>query len=235
VGETAFLDVHPRSSPDLARIFGEQGVVLVGDVLTLEEAEELKGHVERYRRLALPAVPEDWVRYEPDGSVRGMYYLDRVDPFFESFGRRDDLRELVERVTGKRARFSSIDTFDKPATVGSPSLAHQDGIYFAETDVEIQNLWIPIDPSHVENGALQYWPGTHTCGYLPHVPAPDDPYLKMLDPSVLEELGPPAVAELEPGGGAIHSELIVHASPPNLSTEPRRAMTVAYKLHLAAA
>ena len=224
------LDVYPRDAGELHAVYEEQGVLLVADVLTPAEVDELARNVERYRRWMLQGVPEDWARYEADGTVRTMHYLDRVDPWFEQFGRREDLRLLVEQVTGASARFSSLETFDKPPLVGSPSLVHQDGVYFDGTEIEIFHMWIPIDSATAENGALLYWPGSHKEGLLPVEPVASDPFLKTVAGDVVERLGAPVVAELEPGSAALHSALVVHSSPPNASPHPRRALAIAYKL-----
>lgn len=209
--------------------FVEQGVVIVGGALAAADVEELAAHVERYRKWLAPAVPDDWLRYEPDGSIHGMYYLDRVDPWFKDFGARDDLRALVARITGWNLKFSSLETFNKPARVGSPSLVHQDGIYFEGTPTRIAHIWIPLDPAREGNGALHYWRGTHRAGLLPHRPVEHDPYLKTIDPIAADGLGAPVVAEVDPGDVVVHSDRVVHASPPNTSPQARRAVGVAYK------
>jgi phytanoyl-CoA hydroxylase len=227
---TGALPAYDRDSQELGDVYADQGVVLVADVLDDQEVGELAQNIERYRRWMLPAVPHDWARYEADGTVRTIHYLDRVDPWFERFGKREDFRLLVERATRCAAEFSSLETFNKPPHVGSASLVHQDGVYFDGTSVSIFHMWIAVDAATGENGALLYWPGTHRRGLLPVEEVAGDPYLKTIAPAVVDELGPPRVAELGPGSAALHSGLVVHASPPNTSSRPRRAISLAYKL-----
>jgi phytanoyl-CoA hydroxylase len=224
------LEVMSQDANGLAGRFDRDGVVLVRDIFSRSAIAKLERNVERYRRWLLAGVPQEWVRYERDGSVRGMYYLDRVDPFFRAFGEQEQLRELVERIGGVRALFSSVETFHKPAEVGSAARAHQDAIYFLGRPVRIIHIWIPLDAARAENGALRYWPGTHSQGLLPHEPVPEDPYLKVVPDAVVQRLGPPAVAELDPGSVSVHADRILHTSPPNNSLQQRRAVVVAFKV-----
>jgi ectoine hydroxylase-related dioxygenase (phytanoyl-CoA dioxygenase family) len=221
--------VHAPDSPDLAEVFARDGVVLVADACPPDTIRELTRNVERYRKWIAPAVPPEWVRYEPDGNVRGMYFLDRVDPWFAEFCSSDRLRALVERIAGRPVDAAGVETFDKPPG-GSPSLVHQDGIYQEGTARQVLNAWIAVDDATPANGALHYWPGLHRNGLLPHVPAPDDPTLQTVAPEVLATLGGPRTAVLPSGSLAVHHPRAVHGSPGNDSVGSRRAVVVAYEL-----
>lgn len=222
------LPVLDRADPALERHFAENGVVLVRDALPLADVAELERHVERYRKWLLPAVPADWARYEPDGTVRGMYFMNRVDPWFAGFGEREDLADLARTVSGRAVKFDAIETFDKPARVGSSSLIHQDGIYFEGTDIRVLHIWIPLEEASYDNGAVQYWPGTHR-ELLPHE-ATGDPHLRAITADAAASLPDPLIAEVGPGSVSIHHDRVVHASPANTSGRPRRAVLVAWRL-----
>jgi ectoine hydroxylase-related dioxygenase (phytanoyl-CoA dioxygenase family) len=224
------LAVHTKAHPDLRATFDRDGVVLVRDLLTPEEVLELRQNIHRYEKWMLPAVPEDWSRRESDGSIRGMYYLERVDPFFETFTQRADLPLLVEQVTGHAATFASMETFHKQPKVGGPSKVHQDGFYYVGSEITGVNVWIALDDADEENAALKYWPGSHRRGLLPHGGVEGDPYFRALTEGQLEEFGAPAWAVLPSGSGAMHSDTIVHGSDPNRSDQPRLAVALTYTL-----
>jgi hypothetical protein len=223
------LPVMARHDPGITGRYEADGVVAVRDVLSRAEVDELAHNVERYRRWVLPAVPADWVRREADGTVRGMYYVDQADPYFHAFGQRADLRALVEGVTGCRAEFTGLETFDKPARVGSPALPHQDGVYFEGTPTRLAHVWLPLEVAERANGAMLYWVGTHHNGLVEHAPT-EDPYLRAIPDHVVAALPAPCVAELEPGSAVVHCDRIVHASPPNRSPQSRRAVVLAWTL-----
>ncbi len=227
------LEIHDKDDPDLAEAYQRDGVVLVRELLTEAEVAEMRHNIARYEKWILQAVPEDWSRREADGSLRGMYFLERADPFFKAFGERTDFAAIVSRITGARASFASMETFHKPALVGSPSLVHQDGVYYTGTTIQGVNMWVALDHAGADNGALKYWPGTHKLGLLPHGGTEGDPYFRAMRPEDLDPLGAPVIAELPPGWGAFHSDMIVHGSDANTSPERRLAIAATYTLDVA--
>lgn len=224
------LDIHVRDDAGLGDAFERDGVVLVRELLSTDEVAELRYNITRYEKWMLPHVPEDWQRREADGSIRGMYFLERVDPWFERFAARPDLPRIVEQITGRKARFASMETFHKQPRVGSPSLVHQDGVYYVGTPIVGVNVWIAVDDATESNAALKYWLGTQRLGLLAHGESPGDPFFRKMDPELVRSLGEPAIAELPSGWGAFHSDLIVHGSDANVSSRQRLAIAMTYTL-----
>ncbi|MEU2608421.1 phytanoyl-CoA dioxygenase family protein [Streptomyces albus] len=227
---SASLEVHSVDSDELHDAFTRDGVVLVRDLLGPEQVTELRRNIARYRKWLLQALPDDWSRREPDGTLRGMYFLERADPYFAAFGADPRFSGLVERITGRAASFASMETFHKPARVGSPSLVHQDGIYYEGTSIVGVNMWIALDDARRDNGALKYWPGSHREGLRPHGGVADDPYFRAMAPAAVEAMGPPVLAELTPGSAAFHHDKMVHGSDANTSDAPRLALAATYTL-----
>lgn len=224
------LDVHNIDSPDLPAVFQRDGVVLVRDLLSAAQVTDVRRNITRYRKWLVQALPDDWSRTEPDGTLRGMYFLERVDPYFAELGNRPRFTEIVTRITGRTARFASMETFHKPARVGSASLVHQDGAYYVGTSIVGVNMWIALDEADRTNGALTYWPGSHRDGPRPHSGIPDDPYFKAMPPDAVAALGEPTYAELPPGWAAFHHDMIVHGSAANRSDRDRLALAATYTL-----
>jgi hypothetical protein len=222
------FDVH---DPQLPAAYARDGVVIIDGALSAGEVDEISRNVERYRTHMLPGVPSDWVRYVGDGVVSGMYYMERVDPYFEGLSAHPGLQGIVEAVSGVQASPMGVETFDKPAELGSPALPHQDGVYFLGTPTRIAHIWLPLDPVGPANGAMWYWPGTHRHEIGRHVPT-DDPWLVQLDPELVAQLPAPRIATLSPGSVILHHDRIVHASPPNTSEASRRALAIAWQLAL---
>jgi ectoine hydroxylase-related dioxygenase (phytanoyl-CoA dioxygenase family) len=230
-GQSRTMNVYPSDSNDIVDTYSAEGVVLLSDVFTMAETEDIRRQIHRYEKWLLPAVPDDWVRREIDGSVRGMYWMEQVDPFFAAFGARDDLGQIVERVTGESAVFKAgIETFHKQPLVGSPSLVHQDGIYYEGTNIRGVNVWIAIDEATAENAALHYWPGSHKHGLIEHGSVEGDQYFRAISPHLVEDLGPPMLAELKPGSIAIHHDKMVHGSPGNSSEHARLSLVLTFEL-----
>jgi ectoine hydroxylase-related dioxygenase (phytanoyl-CoA dioxygenase family) len=129
----------------------------------------------------------------------------------------------------------------KPAKVGSEKPWHQD-MAFAPADFHsrygnVLTAWIAVDPATVDNGCLQFVPGSHKLGVLPHVgdaehadgqPRQTAPVEPHVDPRTVAALRAPAYAQLSPGSGAVFDGYLVHRSAPNTSTAPRRAISFVF-------
>lgn len=129
----------------------------------------------------------------------------------------------------------------KPATVGSEKPWHQDMAFapegFHDRYVNVLTAWIAVDRATVDNGCLQFVPGSHLLGVLPHVgdvehrdgqprrTAPVEPHI---EPRRLATLPAPVHAPLAPGSGAVFDGYLAHRSAPNTSVEPRRAISFVF-------
>lgn len=225
----------PNGSLDLeqaARLFADDGALYAGEVLDADELLEVRGHLKRYAEHVVPNLPENilakTVRIEEDGTaLRSCYFMDQIDDYFHAFGNREDFKELIRAVAGWEPELYVVETFNKPATVGSAASAHQDCAFLPLEPMDIAHLWIAIDESTVENGALRYWLGSHSGGLLPHVPAQ---WGQGVDPALVDYDDPRmTVMEIPPGSAAIHSGLVVHDSPPNTSGRSRLGLLCGYR------
>ena len=107
-------------------------------------------------------------------------------------------------------------------------LWHQDGGYTAtQTDRVVEalrmvNVWAPLVPAREANGCMQFVPGTHKLGVVPHVQR--EHYLE-IPQEVLDLLRPaPVSIELDPGDVVLFSNLLFHQGLPN------RADTIRWSL-----
>lgn len=144
--------------------------------------------------------------------VPGMFHL-----FFHP-----GLLDIVESILGPEIRLYPNYTVRPklPEWKGTEVLWHQDGAYTqdytksaAVSSMSMVNVWTPLVPARVENGCMEFIPGTHTRGVVKHVDA--GYYLEI----VPEELGPRlagAVAiELDPGDIVLFHNLLFHRGLPN--------------------
>ncbi len=114
---------------------------------------------------------------------------------------------------------------------GTRVLWHQDGGYTGQVqkddgapvaDLHMVNAWAPLLPARVENGCMQFIPGTHKLGIVPHLSRTH--YLEIA-PDHLNPLLPQAVnIELDPGDAVLFHNLLFHSGLPN------RAKTIRWSL-----
>ncbi|KAM9850147.1 ectoine dioxygenase isoform 1-T3 [Aulostomus maculatus] len=115
---------------------------------------------------------------------------------------------------------------------GVPYVAwHQDIRYWGIAGGPVLSVWLALDDSLKENGALQVIPGSHTCGMLPHQAATRPGNMLSVNQEIPEELlhtGDALLCPLLAGQMSIHDGLLVHASDANTSQKRRCGFVIRY-------
>ncbi|XP_072520007.1 L-threonyl-[L-threonyl-carrier protein] 4-chlorinase [Salminus brasiliensis] len=115
---------------------------------------------------------------------------------------------------------------------GLPYVAwHQDMKYWGLDGGPVVSVWLALDDSLEDNGALQVIPGTHHSGLLPHHQAKRAGNMLTVNQEIPEELVQEENAVLCPllaGQMSIHDGLLVHASDPNTSQRRRCGFVIRY-------
>lgn len=129
----------------------------------------------------------------------------------------------------KAVRFWHDQLFLKPARHGGVVAWHQDYSYWTRS-VPMQHLtaWVGLDDAYIENGCLQYIPGSHNWGYLekPSLTGEMKGLAAFLNDEQLKALENPVPIEMEKGHATFHHPLLVHGSFENNSDRPRRAFVL---------
>ncbi len=103
---------------------------------------------------------------------------------------------------------------------------HQDAPYWPMEQVGALSAWIAVDDVTVDNGCMQFIPGSHKHGRLAPVA------LGTEGASVLKEIEgtapEPVVMEMEAGGVTLHHGCTFHYATPNRTSSPRRALAIIY-------
>ena len=126
-------------------------------------------------------------------------------------------------------RFWHDQIFWKPPKQGGVVAWHQDYSYWTRTKpVAHLTCWCALDDSTIENGCLQYIPGSHQWGLLPKpVIAGDLQGIKdFLNDEQREQFEHPQFAEVKAGEAIFHHSLTLHGSGANTSSKPRRAFVI---------
>lgn len=104
--------------------------------------------------------------------------------------------------------------------------AHQDWTIVDEKEHVALNCWVPLCDVTSENGALSILPGSHFDN-LEVIRAPTLPFFfSGNDDAVLKELIP---MEVKAGTAVILNQSVIHYSPPNRSSNIRKAITAGVK------
>jgi phytanoyl-CoA hydroxylase len=164
----------------------------------------------RLHRLVQPCLDDAPRSFRPELHLPGLFGL-----FFHP-----RLLDVVEEFLGPEIRlYPNYTARPKlPDWDGTLVLWHQDGGYTEGAAVDVLrmvNIWAPLVPARVENGCMEFVPGTHRLGVVPHV---SRKYYKEIAPEVLAEWEARAVPiELNPGDVVLFHNLLFHRGLPNRS------------------
>jgi phytanoyl-CoA hydroxylase len=196
--------------------------------------KEIERELARYTEDVVPNLPAGDVIWEPeplaDGrrAIRNLFRLDKHSRFFSELGQDAGLLNLMNRLLHGEAEVTGVETFSKPAYVGSVVPYHQDNAYFNLVPPDSLTCWIALDDSTLENGCVQYARGSHR-ELRPHKRSGvKGNSLMMAEPPAPGEFE--EVAGVLPRGGAIlHHCVLMHRSEPNRSARSRRGLLIVYR------
>lgn len=119
-----------------------------------------------------------------------------------------------------------------PARPGAIFHWHQDLAYWPKTpEPETVTVWLALDDTDVENGCLNFVPGSHTEPKLrPHLPLHGDRDTSHTIVAQIDESKEPIVpAPIRRGDALCFRERLLHGSGGNTSDRWRRAYVIAFR------
>lgn len=206
------------------------GVVRIAQFLSTAEVTAVRAELERYIRDDLAAQPADARTYEKDGkTVRNLWRLEKYNVFFRQLGERADIRSLVAKLVHGEPVLMAVETFNKPARIGSGVPYHQDNAYFCQTPPDVLTVWIAIDAVTPSNGPVFFVNGSHKAGLLPTKPSG----VRGNSIGMAEAPGVPVEEQfcglLAPGDATIHHCNTIHHSAPNTTEHSRLGLLLVYR------
>jgi ectoine hydroxylase-related dioxygenase (phytanoyl-CoA dioxygenase family) len=135
---------------------------------------------------------------------------------------------MVEQVIGPDIILWGSMLFAKPAGDGKAVPWHQDGRYWPIEPLETVTVRVAIDGSDLENGCMQYIPGSHKSRSLElhEIDIRDDMALGQRMAEVDDSKAADCI--LAPGQISLHDVYTVHGSAHNRSTKRRADYAIRY-------
>jgi hypothetical protein len=135
----------------------------------------------------------------------------------------------AEQLLDGPVRFWHDQLFCKPAGHGGVVSWHQDYSYWSRTTpIAHLTCWIALDDTSLENGVIQFIPGSHLWDLLPVTGLAGDmeSIREVLSVEQWEALSNPTHVPMKKGECSFHHPLTVHGSTRNHSPDPRRATVI---------
>jgi len=194
-----------------------------------ERLEKIRADLDRFRD-RLYEVEAGYLN-RPEQVVCHLLGAWRVDTLFHDLIFAPPVTIPAAQLLGvRRVRFWHDQVFYKPPRHPGVVPWHQDYSYWTRsTPPNHITVNILLDDANLENGALQYVPGSHRWPLLPKV-ALDGPMEALLDhvPTDQRRLFLPVASLGRAGEASFHHAFTVHGSYGNRSGGPRRAIVLNY-------
>ena len=215
----------PSLSSDEVDFYHREGYLIPKVNLSEEELHRFQQSLDRVVEQNPGVRPEFLVsaHLETKGAegVRGSYD-------FLELGQQPLILEAVAQVLGSNFALWGCQIFCKPGYTGMEVPMHQDGEYWPIRPLSTVTVWVALDRSDKENGALRVVPRSHQERRIfQHETCEGLVLSQRLTKEELGKLEAPMDVELEPGQFSMHDVFLVHGSNPNRS--PRRRAGVALR------
>lgn len=224
-------------APEQVAKFRIDGYLVIEDLLTAAEVARLTDLTDLIAAGKASHIPEESIQLEPvfrEGerevenqvlSVRKLYNLAvHDDVLWEGYVTNPRVVDVIADLLGTDdIKLYGDQLFMKPPVVGSEQPWHQDSESWRDIlPMGLVSAWIAIDDATVDNGCLNFAPGTHRWGML------TKPRLKPLAPDLGADEWPIAPAPLRAGSVSFHHSLVLHQSNANTSGKRRRGYACHY-------
>lgn len=212
----------------LATQYAEDGVVKVERLFAPDEMEAIRAALDRYAAEVVPGLPPNDVVMEADGvSVRNCWRMEAHDPFFAALAKKESIQAMVAAFVKGEPVLMAVESFNKPARIGSAVPPHQDNAYFCRTPSDVLTVWIAVDAVTEANGPVSYLRGSHRDGARPHaVSGVAGNSMGLVE---CPDQSNAWAGLLEPGDALVHHAEVIHFSAPNTSDQNRRGLLMVFR------
>ncbi len=222
------------------RSYVDDGYLLVEDLLSLEEVEEIRADAVKFVRSEYPTLnsmtlPENATDEQALETVLAVHFPHWVSPVAKKYIAHPSLASVVCAIAGahlahwdQTAKGIQSMLFMKPP--GKPGQAwHQDERFIPTRDRSLVGAWIALDDATKANGCMRVLPGSHRRGYMwPTRDHGRPEEFDFADESHGFDESKEVVVEVKTGSVLFFNGYLLHRSLRNASSRFRRALVNHY-------
>ena len=173
----------------------------------------------------------DFSGLDDTGSTASMLQLlepSRYEPALRDTVFRTNAHAIAKQLLGPAAELVFEHAMLKPANTGGETPWHQDEAFYPRfTNYRSITFWLPLQAVDVDNGCLDFIPGSNDGPLLTHRSINNDPRIHGLEaPDAQAALK--VSCPLEEGGATVHGYRTLHHAGPNMTDGPRRAYALGF-------
>ena len=201
----------PNLSPEEIQQYKEDGYIAPIDVLSKDEAEEVKKEIEYIEK-----------KWPDELEGLGRNYAHLISPILDKVSHNSKILDAVESIIGKDILVCGTTLFIKnPDKKGFVSF-HQDAKYIGLEPYNWVTAWLAVTDSNEENGCMRMFKGSHKKDLKFHNQKFDENNLltrgQTIEDIPINETTP---VILKAGQLSLHHPTIIHGSGLNKSKERR--------------
>jgi ectoine hydroxylase-related dioxygenase (phytanoyl-CoA dioxygenase family) len=235
VASATTLQAVPVLSNAEKEQFDRDGFILKRSLVSQEMVAQISAEIDSlHERMAEKPSAEVHVSWEKQVEgrpkrIKQLMHSELVSPGLNAVLRSNTVLDIVQALIGPRISLFHSKLLMKAAQDGTVTPWHQDYAYWKRgTNRPVQlNCMLAIDPATLENGCIQFVPGTHKGGLQTHDRKENMSFGVFL-PGYFNPRPGAVPIEMQPGDCIFFGPLVVHGSDGNRSAQDRRANTVAY-------
>ena len=198
------------------KFYNEKGYVAPIDVLSIQEANEIREEIEN--------IEKKW-----PNAIEGLgrNYVHMISPVFNNVCLNNKILDAVESIIGKNILICGTTLFIKNANEKGFVSFRQDAKYIGLEPHNWVTAWIAVTNSNEENGCMRMWPGSHKEDLKNHEQNFDEDNLltrgQTIENVPIEETEP---VILKAGQMSLHHPTVIHGSGLNRSNDRRIGFVV---------
>ncbi|MEQ4207904.1 phytanoyl-CoA dioxygenase family protein [Actinopolymorpha sp. B9G3] len=231
--ETTSTPLAPLT-PDEVAAFHRDGFLVVTALTSAEEIIRLQAIYDQLfaarkdfaagDRLELAGIDDDGHETLPQ-----VLSPEKYAPELQHIQARERALAIARQLLGPDTERMGDHAILKPGRHGAATPWHQDEAYWDPAlEYDALSFWMPLQEATVENGCMQFVPGSHRDDVLPHRHISDDPSVEALEyDGDIADL-PVTACPLAFGGATVHGSRTLHYTGPNRSDSPRRAYIMGF-------
>ncbi len=205
--------------------YDDDGFVIIPKVFSEQECDDINDEIDRLiaddaRAQGLDAHPRMW-----------LMQLGLRSDITKRIASEKRLLDLVEEIVNPGIAIYSAKLVPKAPHNEEVCHWHQDDMYYQDNSISPvrMSIWLALQDSFEDNGAVHFVPGSHKQGLHPWHEAEDNHCRRTLthpEQSMLDQAICPSVAK---GSVVLFSSFVWHYSGPNKTDQLRRSFIVSYQ------
>ncbi|KAK7099657.1 phytanoyl-CoA dioxygenase domain-containing protein 1-like [Littorina saxatilis] len=212
----------PTGKEDVAKFFDENGYISPLDVLTTEEAKELRANFNHCEE-----------EIGQDNATYSLHNTHMTTEWVLRLATHPKMLAPLKAILGPSlilldSRF--ITKYPTPEEKNAFVAWHQDVRYWG-VEGDVVSVWLAVDDADIENGCMHVIPGSHKMGILQHDSADKDGNLLTSNQAIpldLFDVTKSTPCPLKAGQMSLHHGHIVHGSETNRSSRRRCGYVIRY-------